>query len=76
MRMTLRLSAVKMRVESEVTVRALDDGHGAGLAGRQAMVEMPSLVPGGHRVRENTHHLTEQFPVEGERKAQGKGHGD
>jgi len=33
---------------------------------------MPALVPSRDRIRENAHHLTQQLPVEGERKAQGK----
>jgi hypothetical protein len=65
-----------MRIEPQVTVGALDDCHGAGLAGRQAAVDVPPPIPPRHGVREDAHYLTEQFPVEGERESQGKRHGD
>jgi hypothetical protein len=66
---------VQMRIEPQITVCALDDGHGAGLAGRQAAVDVSPSVPGRHGVREDAHHLTEQFAVERKREAQRKGHG-
>ena len=68
-------NGVKMRIEPQITVGALDDGHGAGLAGRQAALDVPPFVPGGDCVRENAHHLTKQFPVEGEGEAQRERHG-
>jgi hypothetical protein len=67
---TVQENGVQMRVEPQVTVGALNDGHGAGLAGRQAAVNVAAPIPPCHGVREDAHHLTEQFPVEGEREAQ------
>jgi hypothetical protein len=72
---TIEKNGVKMRVESEVAVGALDDRHGAGLAGRQAALSVPPPVRASDCVREDAHYLAEQFPVEGEREAQGEGHG-
>jgi hypothetical protein len=65
---------VKMRRKAQVAVGALDDGHRTGLAGWQAAVSVAFLVPGRDRVGEDTQNLAEQFPVEGERKAQREGH--
>jgi hypothetical protein len=48
---------VQMRVEPQVTVCALNDGHGAGLAGRQAAFNLPLAIPASDRVRENAHYL-------------------
>jgi hypothetical protein len=63
-----------MRIESQVTVCALNDRHGASFARRQPTLDVPSPIPSGHGVRKDAHHLSEQFPVEGEREAQGKRH--
>jgi len=63
-----------MRIESQVTVCALNDSPGAGFTGRQPAVDVPSAIPSGNGVREDAHYLTEQFPVEGEREAQRKRH--
>jgi hypothetical protein len=70
---TVEEDGVKMRVEPEVAVGALDDRHGAELAGGQTAVDVSPSVPGRHRVREDAHHLTEQLSVEREREAQGEG---
>jgi hypothetical protein len=66
---------VQMRVEPQITVCALNDGHGAGLAGGQAAVSVAPAIPARDRVREDAHHLTEQLSVEREWEAQRKGHG-
>jgi hypothetical protein len=42
---TVEKNPVKMWIESEVAVGALDDGHGAGFAGRQAAVDMAPPIP-------------------------------
>ena len=72
---TVEEEDVQMGVKAEVTVGAMDDGHGAGLAGGQAALGVPPSVPRGYGVREDAYHLTQQFPVEGEREAQGERHG-
>jgi hypothetical protein len=67
-------NGVQMRVEAEVAVGALDDRHGARLASRQATIDMPPPIPPRDCVREDSHYLTEQFPVEREWEAQGERH--
>ena len=71
---TVEKDGVKVRVEPEVAICALDDRHGAGLASRQTAVDMPPPIPPRHGVREDAHDLAEQLPVEREREAQGEGH--
>jgi len=68
-------SGVKVRVEPEVAVGALDDRHGAGIASRQAAVGVATAVPSSNGVGEDAHHLTQQFSVEREREAQRERHG-
>jgi hypothetical protein len=65
---------VQMGVKAEVTVGALDDGHGAGLASRQATLDVPAPIPRGYGIREDAHHLAQQLSVEREREAQRERH--
>ena len=71
---TVEKNGVQMWVKSEVTVGALDDCHGAGLARRQAAVDVPAPIPPRYSVREDAHHLPKQRSVEGEGKSQREGH--
>jgi len=64
---TVQEDGVKMRVQSQVAVGTLNDGQGARLAGRQAALNVALPIPPRDCVREDTHHLPQQFPVECQR---------
>jgi hypothetical protein len=45
---TVETDGVNMRIEPQVAVGALDDGHGAGFPGRQTALDVPATRPSRH----------------------------
>jgi len=59
-----------MWIEPQIAVGALDDGHGAGFAGRQAALDMAPPIPSVYSVDEDAHHLSQQGSIERKGKSQ------